>query len=113
MVGHLMDYFKAGTCDSVWIPKVAAEGWIIITADRGRASNGVKLPSICAEYKVTHILMSGAMHKLKQSQKANAIISVWEQIKQCDLAPRGSRFIMRLHHDKRTILRSVPYSTNC
>ena len=92
-IHHLTNYFVPGETDPVWIPKVAAEGWIILTGDRGKKGKD-KLPSICLAYKVTHILMGTSVMKLKQYQKANAIISVWEKIKECGSAPKGSRFIM-------------------
>jgi hypothetical protein len=92
-IHHLTNYFTPGALDPDWIPKVAGEGWIILTADRGKKGKD-KLPSICSAYKVTHILMGNSVMKLKQYQKANAIISVWEKIKECNDAPKGSRFIM-------------------
>jgi hypothetical protein len=94
-IHHLTNYFVPGELDPVWIPKVAAEGWIILTADRGKRGKD-KLPRICVAYKVTHILMGPSIMKLKQSQKANAIISAWEKIKDCADAPKGSRFIMSM-----------------
>jgi hypothetical protein len=92
-IHHLTNYFKPGELDPDWIPKIANEGWIILTADRGKRGKD-KLPSICAAYKVTHILMGKSVARLKQSQKANAIISIWEDIKKCNDAPKGSRFLM-------------------
>jgi hypothetical protein len=92
-IHHLTNYFIPGESDPVWIPKVAEEGWIILTADRGKKGKD-KLPSICVTYKVTHILMGTSVMKLKQYQKANAIISIWEKIKECADAPKGSRFLM-------------------
>ncbi len=104
VIEHLLDFFNSGTCDSVWIPKVANEGWIILTADRGKKSSHMKLPSICEAYKITHILMSASVLNLKQSQKANAIVAVWEEIKQCQEAPKGSRFHFRLNHGHKPVI---------
>jgi hypothetical protein len=104
-IHHLTNYFKPGELDPDWIPKVASEGWIILTADRGRKGKD-KLPSICLAYKVTHILMGSSVMKMKQYQKANAIISIWEKIKECNRVPRGSRFIMSSING-RTILKQV------
>jgi PIN domain-containing protein len=102
-IHHLFDYFQSGIKDPVWIPKVKDEGWMILTSDRGKKGRH-KLPHICAHYKITHILMSKSVLNLKQYQKANAIVSVWEQIKECDTAPKGSRFRLRLNHAHRPII---------
>jgi hypothetical protein len=104
-IHHLTNYFRPGELDPDWIPKVAGEGWMVLTADRGRKGKD-KLPSICASYKVTHILMGASVARLKQYQKAIAIISIWEKIKECNDAPKGSRFIMSMING-RTILRQV------
>src|SRR5580698_7808858 len=93
VVEHLFHYVKDGAKDPDWIPKVAGEGWIILTGDRGKKGKD-KLPAICLTYKVTHILMGPSVMKLKQYQKAAAIISIWEKIKECNDAPKGSRFFM-------------------
>jgi hypothetical protein len=104
-IHHLTNYFVPGERDPSWIPKIADEGWIILTADRGRKGKD-KLPGICVAYRVTHILMGASIMRLKQAQKANAIISIWEQIKRCANAPKGSRFLMSMVNG-RVILRHV------
>lgn len=105
IIHHLTNYFKPGELDPDWIPKIANEEWIILTGDRGKKGKD-KLPSICLAYKVTHILMGSSVMKMKQYQKANAIISIWEKIKECADAPKGSRFIM-CSINGRTILKQV------
>ena len=60
----------------------------------------MKLPDICVAYKVTHILIGSSIMKLKQCQKAAIIVSVWEEIKKCNEAPKGSRFLLRLTQGK-------------
>ena len=107
-VAHLSDYFDTGICDSKWIPEVAEGGWIIITADRGKKSTLHKLPAICAHYKITHILLGPSILKLKQHQKANAIITVWEDIKKCNEAPKGSRFALQLSQAKFPKIKPLP-----
>lgn len=71
-------------------------GWIILTADRGKKNRQMKLPQICLESKITHILMGSSILKLKQNHKANMIVALWEEIKKCARAPKGSRFLMHL-----------------
>ena len=105
--GHLLDYFTQGVCDSVWIPLVAKDGWVIITADRAKKSKKIKLPEICLNFKITHILLTGSIVRLKQSQKANAIIAVWEDIKKCPTAPKGSRFNLQMSHQGKPRLKQL------
>lgn len=73
---HLLDKFPAGTHDDVWIPVIAKEGWIIVSADRGKSS-GPKLPSVCAKLGVRHILYSPRAASLPQFEKARAFLRVW------------------------------------
>lgn len=105
-IHHLTSYFIPGTKDPDWIPKVKNEGWIILTQDRGKKGRD-KLPKICAHYKITHIILSKSVLHLKQSPKANAIIAVWEQIKNCNSAPAGTRFRLRLNHAGKPIIEKV------
>ena len=105
-IHHLFNYFRAGVKDPIWIPQVKDGGWIILTADRGKKGQD-KLPQICVHFKITHIIMSKSVLMLKQSQKANAIISVWEQIKCCADAPKGARFRLRLNHAHRPVIEQV------
>jgi hypothetical protein len=105
-IHHLTNYFVPGTLDPDWIPKIAQEGWMVMTADRGK--NGKhKLPAICATYQITHILMGPSVGQLKQYQKANAIISIWDKIKECQNAPKGSRFLMSWVNGRASLKRMI------
>ena len=104
-IQHLLDYFTQGTCDAVWIPSVANEGWMILTSDRAKKSSRMKLPQICQECKITHILMGPSVLHLKQSQKANAIVAVWEDIKKCNNSPKGTRFFLQINSKGRATIR--------
>jgi hypothetical protein len=103
-IQHLLEYFESGTCDSVWIPKIANDGWVILTSDRGKKGQ-VKLPAICRAYKITHILMGPSILKLKQVEKASVILAVWHDIKRCADAPQGSRYLLRLNTQGRAVLK--------
>ena len=110
IISHLFQYFLPGSKDEIWIPKVKDEGWIILTGDKGRNSRE-KLPQICASYKITHIILSKAIHHQKQHQKAIAIVAVWEQIKDCNNAPKGTRFRLRLNNAGRPVIERVDLPT--
>src|ERR1700722_11324844 len=79
-IHHLTNYFIPGSEDPDWIPKIKGQDWIVISQDKGKNGKN-KLPQICAEYGITHIILSPSVGQLKQSEKANAIIAVWEDIK--------------------------------
>lgn len=91
-LAHLCDKFAPGTCDSIWLPKVAEEGWTIITSDRGK--NGrVKLPDICLRLSITHVLLGPSVLHKKQGEKAILIVEAWRKMKDaCMRAPSGTRF---------------------
>jgi len=61
---HVCDEFKSGALDNDWIPQIASRGGhVVITSDGGQHSKRTeKLPLICAEYGVTHVVMSGTLH---------------------------------------------------
>lgn len=94
-VKHIRDYFIDSISDDNWIPQIAAEKWVVITADKAKRYGGPKLPSICKKYKVTHILISGKLHNAPQFEKARAIIYLFPQIIEAFKQPAGTRFSMR------------------
>ena len=110
-IHHLTNYFIHGTKDPDWIPKVKDQGWIILTQDKGKKGRH-KLPTICAHYKITHIIMSSSVSQLKQHQKANAIIGVWDKIKGCAIAPKGTRFRLRLNQAGNPVVEKVDVPLN-
>ena len=91
-IGFVIDRFGSGAKDHLWIPQVAKEGWVILSTDRAKQCGGQKLPLICQEHGVTHILLSRAIHGMKQFYKACVVIHVWDSICQVRSAPIGSRF---------------------
>ena len=61
---HVLDFQRQGVLDEDWIPRIAREGdWVVITADRGRrgsAKKGEKLPVVCKQQGVTHVVLRRA-----------------------------------------------------
>jgi hypothetical protein len=99
---HVLDVFDQGTTDDVWVPRMAADGgWIVISSDRGRQSGlGAKLPWLCQEHKITHILLSTALHKKKSHEKVAALALIWSDIESVAAAPPGTRFKLRIRQSK-------------
>ena len=95
---HLIDFVgREGEKDEAWIPRLKADGWLVITADRGK-SGGSKLPQICRKERVTHVLISGKLHNRPQFEKARAILVTWPDILNASSGTQGARFRIRLGH---------------
>jgi hypothetical protein len=100
-LAHVTTYLRKSIPDDEWIPRIASEGWIVITADRGnvgRRKTGRKLPELCVEFKVTHVLVSPRIGQMSGFDKARHIVNTWPQMLALADAPRGSRFRMRMNN---------------
>ena len=95
-VMHLFDRFEAGTRDEIWVPKIAPEGWIVVSVDRGR-SPGPKLPLLCSALGVSHILFAPSAAALPQFEKARAFLRVWRDAVNLAQAPAGTRALLKIH----------------
>jgi PIN like domain len=94
-IRHLFAFAKQSETDDVWVPKIATGGWTVITTDRAKRSSERKLPRICFENNVTHILISAGIHGAKQFEKGRAILAVWPEVIAAANGPRGRRFSLR------------------
>jgi hypothetical protein len=94
-IAHLLERFTSGESDDVWIPRIAADGWIVISSDRAKQAGGPKLPNICAAHSVSHVLVSGKLHNKNQFEKIRAITVAWPDIVRIPNRPRGTRFNLR------------------
>ena len=99
---HIVDKFASGEKDEDWIPKLGTEGgWVVITSDAGKHSRrGHKLPDLCSEYKVTHIILSNSLHQRTNLDKIKWLGAAWQYIEVLHDKPPGSRFHMRLKSGK-------------
>jgi len=96
---HLvLDYHWQGEWDEAWTPKLRDEGWIVISADRGRKSGGKgqALPVTCRKNNITHVLISGKLHNRQQFEKACALIEVREKLFSLRNEPKGSCWLLQL-----------------
>lgn len=91
---HLTEHYKSGIKDSEWIPRLAKESWVVITADAGIGSGHGKLPYLCAKYKITHLLITPPLHHLGYEHYKQAIISVLPQITLLPLLPKGTKVLL-------------------
>jgi hypothetical protein len=99
-IAHLLERFPPGMRDTEWIPQIAVEGWIVVSCDRGSHSKaGEKLPQLCAEYGVSHVVMSRGMSNRTMHFRMLAVQSLWAEIVAVKDAPRGFGYSLYLAND--------------
>lgn len=101
-LAHLFSKFASGTADSEWIPQIANEGgWIVVTCDRGKNSKkSEKLPLICRDLEVTHVVLSAAIQKRSAYCRVMAISACWRQLIAAADAPKGTGFAITMRIGK-------------
>ena len=92
---HIINRHKCGMGDREWIPEIAQENWIIVTADAGKSSKE-KLPEICTDCGVRHIILSPTLHNAPYKAKKEAFYCLWRHIAKIPRLPRGTRISLRL-----------------
>jgi hypothetical protein len=106
--GHLVDFNLGGEIDDDWIPKIASEGWTVVTTDRGKKpSRGGKLPLLCQLHDVTHVMLSGTIHKRNTFEKIRAMFDVWPQLLRTQQEARGCGYLIRATGGQRARLECV------
>jgi hypothetical protein len=97
-VVHLFSKFSSGTPDRTWIPQVACEGrWVIVSADQGKQSKkGQKLPEICREFRVTHIMLSAKLHMQNMYKKVLAINYCLPSIFEASCNAAGTGYLLQM-----------------
>ncbi|MFZ1933546.1 MAG: hypothetical protein WCB27_21790 [Thermoguttaceae bacterium] len=101
-VAHLLTKFPKGMPDLEWIPELSKEGgWIVISPDRGSHSKkDERLPDICREMDVTHVIMSAALHRRNMYYKALAITTCWPALLDAASYPAGTGFSLSLRGER-------------
>ena len=111
-IEHILTLQRDGVPDEDWIPHRAAEGWVLVTSDGGKGGNsrekGRKLPRVCWEQRMTHVILSPNIHQLPAIRKAEAIYAVFGDLLLTPEYPRGSRFSVRKQTSGAIMLRFTP-----
>lgn len=93
---HLSECYAPNTPDDKWIAILEKEkDWIVITADDGSGSKKPKLPIICAQLGVTHIVMTPTLHQSPFKEHKQAILCLSPQIRVVPRLPKGTKVSMQ------------------
>jgi len=111
LLKHIFQISEEGEEDSEWIEKLDKGDCIVISGDQGR--DIPRLPSICKQKNITHIVLSPNVHKSSRFERARAIIALWPHILKTFNAPPGSRFLIKQNSTKdgyilKQVSKSVP-----
>lgn len=109
-IGHINALFGAGAKDPEWIPKVVEGAWIVISEDRGKnSSRGDKLPVLCLQHSVTHVLVMPSLLKNGgQFEKMRALMAVWPELLELPSKTRGARLRLKYASSSRSAFRLDP-----
>lgn len=77
---HLLSMFPPGEEDRVWLTAIKETGWLVVTADRGKSNRGEKLPRLCLELGIIHVVLSATLHRRSVGDRALALAACWENI---------------------------------
>jgi hypothetical protein len=102
-IRHLVDFAMGGEDDEHWIPSIPAEGWMIVTADRGKKNKGGKLPIICQRCRITYVLLSAALHTKNTFDRMRAVLAVWPDLLAASADERGCGYLIRIKNQGRGV----------
>ena len=87
---HIFQIAEPGTKDSEWTNNLGHGNCIVISGDQGK--DRPRLPQICQQKNITHIILSGSVHHATKFERARAVIMLWPKILDTFKAPAGSRY---------------------
>ena len=100
---HICEKHFSGVKDEDWIPKLPDDKYhyVVISGDAGKNSiRGKKLPELCREHGVTHVILSPTLSQKPSSHKQAAITEHWSSIETLHDATPGSRFQLQYIQSK-------------
>jgi len=87
---HIFQIAEPGTNDSEWTNNLGHGNCIVISGDQGKKRP--RLPEICQQKNITHIILSSNVHKETKFERARAIIILWPKILDTFADSPGSRY---------------------
>lgn len=103
-VRHIFSVIPSGGKDDVWIPKIAKDGWVIISADREKGAGGAKLPDLCWRNNITHFILSKSLCNARRFERLRVLISAWPRILIDARSVAGTRFSLRYDGRNRNVV---------
>jgi hypothetical protein len=90
----MRQFLGAGTKDSEWVGKAAAEEWFVITGDRGKKNDGAPLDLLLPFHGISGAFLTGRLHgERSQFEKMRAILVIWPHLLEAiQNGPRGVRY---------------------
>ncbi len=89
-VRALRDEFLANTDDVVWIPEIGRRGWVLITYDRGIATNAVEARAL-KHNNVTTIFLGRFWRNLRRWDQVVWLVRNWPKITEfVETNPQGT-----------------------
>lgn len=87
---HVFHNVDPGTNDTDLIDSLDRGDCIIISGDTGR--DEPRLPQVCQQKNITHIILSSSVHHATKFERARAVVMLWPKILKTFDAPPGSRY---------------------
>lgn len=99
LLKHIFQVSQEGEDDDKWIKKIDEGDCIVISGDQGHGKP--RLPLICKQKNITHIILSPNVHHSTRFDRARAILALWPHILETFNAPPGSRFQLQQDSTKK------------
>lgn len=93
---HLANYYRRGEGDESWLPKLQKErDWIVVTKDHGRDPKKPKLPDICKQLGITHLIISETI--VTNAEIKHSLVTVFPHMTLVSSLPKGTQVRLNLH----------------
>lgn len=89
---HLLEDWRPGTPDPDWLAPLREDrSWIVITKDAGTHSPDDKLPLICRDWGITHVVLTGGIIRAGYTQQKQSLAAVWTWLFRLHRLPPGTQ----------------------
>jgi len=89
-VVHILDFVQQGESDDVWIDKLSELKPVVFSRDKGRKHP--RLPQMCSDLGVTHVICTPGMQKVSSFEFARAVVRLWPEIVAAAEDAPGTRY---------------------
>lgn len=100
-IDSIFDQSWCGLGDSIWTERLKPEGWVVVTADKGRKKRGEKLPILCFRLGITLVRLTSTVHHLKMAEKAPFLIAAVQEWNAQTFAEAGRCYSLHMQDNRR------------